>query len=154
MTSRKESSSLFQLELEEKLVRRLEEELKKTNLCNDKNIPILHVPGAVVCPDLYSEKHAILGEVHVHAGPLRAAQHHKIATDILKMILFEKDRSIVYEKYYIVCSEQEKKYLEGKSYVAAAVKLNNIKVKYYPLSDEDEKKLLAVMRLQDLREIE
>jgi hypothetical protein len=51
----------------------------------------------------------------------------------------------------IVCSEEEKSYLEGHSYVAKAAKMSDIHVLLYPLNAETEEKVRQAMEEQDLR---
>ena len=108
-------------------------------------------PSVTISPDFYSESAGIIGEVHTHYGKLRVGQRHKLAADILKMLAYETDLGRKLEKYIIVCSEEEKSYLEGHSYVAKAAKMSDIHVLLYPLNAETEEKVRQAMEEQDLR---
>lgn len=104
-----------------------------------------------VIPDFYSEKHGIVGEIHTHLGALKPAQKHKVEADILKMLTIEKACGKKFTKYIIVCSEKEKEQLtESNSYLAFTIKFYDIKVEYYPLSDELQAELEETVRKQDM----
>ena len=146
-----DSDSTFQQDMEPELIKRLEKELKLSGLHNEENVKLNNYPKTSIKPDIYSEEHMIIGEVHVHSGKMRAAQRHKLSNDIVKMILFDKDRGKTYQKYIIVCSEDEYRYLTGDSYLAAMVKEFKIHVKPYYLDEKQQKELEDVMWKQDLR---
>ena len=59
-------------------------------------------------PDFYSEEHSIIGEIFAHIGENKRGQSTKIANDILKMLLIEKDRCKSYRKMTKVCIIQIK----------------------------------------------
>lgn len=145
-----DSDSRFQLDIEAKLVSELEKVIGVKTLHNKKKILIQSEPETYFCPDIYSEEHGILGEVHVHAGPIKSGQRQKIANDILKMLLFEKTQNKEYKKYYLICSDEEDRFLHGKSYVAAAAKIYGIQILKISLSEKEKNKLQAIMTRQDL----
>ncbi len=121
---------------------------------DEKNDWVLHFksdPAVTIRPDFYSESAGVIGEVHTHYGKMRVGQRHKLAADILKMLAYEKDLGQKLEKYIIVCSEEEKRYLEGSSYVAKAARMNDIHVIEYPLKGETEEKVRQAMLDEDLR---
>ena len=102
-------------------------------------------------PDIYSKKYGIVGEIHTHLGALKSAQAHKVAADILKMLVVEKFYGKELTKYIVVCSEEEKKQLtESKSHLAFTIKYYGIKVEYYPLSAELQQELEETVKKQDL----
>lgn len=47
--------------------------------------------GVHIEPDFYFEEHSIIGEIFAHIGGNKRGQSTKIANDILKMLLIEKD---------------------------------------------------------------
>lgn len=65
-------------------------------------------------PDSYSEEHSIIGEVFAHIDRNKTGPKDKIANDILKIILFEKDRGRSFRKIIVVCDEEQEKTLTGK----------------------------------------
>ena len=103
-----------------------------------------------IVPDYYSEENHIIGEVHSHLGKLKPAQKHKVASDILKMILFDRDNS--YAKMIVVCSEEERDQLTGGSYLAEAIRQFNIKIEYFELEQNLKIKLAEAMKKQNLLE--
>ena len=103
-----------------------------------------------IVPDFYSEENHIIGEVHSHLGKLKPAQKHKVASDILKMILFDRDNS--YMKMIVVCSEEERDQLTGSSYLAEAIRQFNIKIEYFELEQSLKIKLAEAMKKQNLLE--
>lgn len=107
-------------------------------------------PSTYIVPDIYSEKHRIIGEVHVHTKKLRSAQKDKLASDILKMVLFEKEMKVKYEKVILVCGLEEKAYLEGDSYIAEAIRQYKIKIEYIELTAEQQALLEDTVKKQDL----
>lgn len=73
-------------------------------------------------PDSYSEEHSIIGKIYAHVGENKRRQSTKIANDILKMLLIEKDRCKSFRKIIVVCDEQEKRTLSGKSALAESIR--------------------------------
>lgn len=60
-----------------------------------------------ICPDFYSVENKIIGEIHAHIGRLKGAQPDKIASDVLKMLFYEKVSGCNWKKYIAVCSKEE-----------------------------------------------
>ena len=143
-----DSNSFVQTRLEDYLVGEYE---KRHNLCGIHNTGKIWLnPSTYIVPDIYSEKHRIIGEVHVHTKKLRSAQKDKLASDILKMILFEKEMSVKFEKVILVCGLEEKAYLEGDSYIAEAIRQYKIKIEYIELKPEQQALLEDTVKKQDL----
>lgn len=104
-----------------------------------------------ICPDFYSEKDYIIGEIHTHLGRLKPVQLHKIEGDILKMLLFEKgQKGVKYTKMIVVCDMQEYEQLQGKFFVAEAIRQFDIELEYISLSKERIVQLQNVMENQNL----
>jgi hypothetical protein len=101
-------------------------------------------------PDFYSEEKRIVGEIHTHKGRLKPAQRHKVAGDVLKMLLLDKVHDTTYTKYIVVCSDEEEKQLKGDSHLAFTLKTFKIEVKKITLSEELDKKLEETMKNQDM----
>ena len=102
-------------------------------------------------PDIYSEEHGIVGEIHTHIGALKSAQKHKVSADILKMLTLEKACGKKLKKYIIVCSEEEKEQLtKSNSHLAFSIKFYNIKVEYYPLTAEHKAMLEDAVKKQNM----
>lgn len=79
-----------QREAEEIIFENIKSKLKCNDLQSNVRILISKENNIWICPDFYSERKYIIGEIHTHLGKLKSAQLHKIEGDILKMLLFEK----------------------------------------------------------------
>lgn len=108
MIDTKNSSSLEQQRAEDEIFCMVEEWLGctvsrnlKVKLCNNDSV---HIE-----PDFYSEEQSVIGEIFSHIGGNKRRQSTKVANDILKMLLIEKDRCISFRKIIVVCDEQEEK---------------------------------------------
>ena len=102
-------------------------------------------------PDIYSEEHGIVGEIHTHIGALKSAQKHKVSADILKMLTLERACGKELKKYIIVCSEEEKEQLtKSNSHLAVSIRFYNINVEYYPLTAELQTKLEDAVKKQNM----
>jgi hypothetical protein len=109
--------------------------------------------------DFYNETSKIFGEVYASNFPLKSGHSRKIRTDILKMITIEKLKGVEVEKYLVltVCKKDFKNgelfndysliehgdeigklnMLGKKTWFNETLRLFNIKVLYYVLSDDD-----------------
>ncbi len=145
---RKDSDSSVQKQLEGILVAEYEKKSGFYGIHNTSKVWLN--PTTYIVPDIYSEEHKLIGEVHAHTQKLKSAQKDKLAADILKMVLFEKEQHVEFEKVILVCGQEEKTYLEGDSYVADAIKQFNIKVEYVGLTPEQETLLVKTARKQNL----
>lgn len=130
------------------IIEKLKEQLQITDLQYNKFLSLPKEKGVKIKPDFYSKKHRIIGEIHVHLGKLKPAQKDKIAADILKMHLYDPDNE--YQKYYVVCGQEEYAFLTGKSYVAAALRRYNVKPVLVQLSEDDSEWLQDTMEKQNM----
>ena len=87
-------------------------------------------------PDFYSEEFRIIGEIFAHIGSLKVGQKHKIANDILKMVLLEQATGKRYHKMIVTCDPEIVKYLNGYSYIAESVRQFDIEIISFTLSDD------------------
>ena len=115
---------------------KLKEELNINDLISNPNLILNSNPFVFIIPDFYSESAGVIGEIHAHIGRMKPSQSHKIATDVLKMLLFEKDRKTKLRKIVAVCSEEEKNQLEGQSYLAEAIRQFSIEVMLVDIGEE------------------
>lgn len=154
MEKRSQSDSKVQRNIENELFGQIQKELHGTKLVAN---PLLHYkdnPKITIKPDFYSEEDQIIGEIHAHIGRLKPAQRHKIASDILKMISFEKDYGKKFKKYYVVCDEVEYSQLTKDSYLSETIKQFEVKVILLDLNDELHCSLRRAMEEQDLMKYE
>ena len=94
-----DSKSDVQVEIEAIMLREIQKELRDDTIVKPDSLP-LDTDGTVyICPDFYSEENKTIGEIHAHIGRLKGSQPDKIASDVLKMLLFEKEQGIKYKKY-------------------------------------------------------
>ena len=142
--------------IEEKLFECIRQIIPDVDLISNADVPLLLTPGTSIRPDFYSEAGAVIGEVFAHRGTLKPGQKHKIAMDILKMLLLEEDRGSGYKKYIVVCSSAVQGYLEGKSALAAACKQFGIRVLNLEkeLSQSDIEMLESAQRRQNFYPID
>ena len=100
-------------------------------------------------PDFYSAERGIIGEIHAHVGRLISAQLDKIASDILKMLLFDRDSGRIHEKYIVVCDQDEYNQLSATSSVSEIIRQFNIRLLCFDLGKETCDRILKAMRKQN-----
>ena len=150
MEKRTDSRSDIQLYLEQKILRRVREELNDSSLESlEEDLP-LNDEGVSIHPDFYSETTRTIGEIHTHLGRLKGSQPDKIASDVLKLLLFDKVRKVKFKKYIVVCNDEEYKQLTGKSSLALAIRKFRVRVMKVTLDDEDYEVLRLCMKRQNL----
>lgn len=155
------SDSLTQRNVEDEIFKKLEkfpkiqEKLGSKELKKDE-FPIGSVKFQV---DFYNEECGIFGEIYASNFPLKSGHSRKIRTDILKMITIEKLKKVDVEKY-LVLTVHKKDFKNGelfkdysliehgdeigklnmlgkKTWFNETLRLFNIKVLYYVLSEKD-----------------
>ena len=117
-----------QMRIEQKLFSAIKRKLGDDTLVANADLSLSNTPGATIRPDFYSEANRIIGEIFAHRGNVKVGQSHKIAEDILKMLLFEKDRGCSFKKILVVCSAELERYLHGKSKMSAACQQFGIEI--------------------------
>lgn len=143
------SDSSVQCEIENILFCRIQSEL---NLKLEKNpvITLTNNSDIKIQPDFFSAEAKVIGEIHSHIGWLKPAQSKKIAADILKILLLEKDLGEKFDKYIVVCSDDENKQLRGSSFIAEVIRQYEIKIRFFELSEADRISLENAMEGQNL----
>ena len=106
MADTKKSSSLEQQMAEDEIFCMVEDWLG-CKVSRNPKIKMNNNDKVHIEPDFYSEEHSIIGEIFAHIGENKRGQSTKIANDILKMLLIEKDRCKSYRKIIVVWDEQE-----------------------------------------------
>lgn len=150
MSTKHRSNSDLQVKIEKTQIKELEKLLNCSDLSNDAFIYFKGDDSSRIKPDIYSEKHHIIGEVYTHLGKLKPSQIHKVTSDILKLILFNEDSGSNFEMYYVVCDQVAKESMLKNSVIRNAVRLYKIHVECIPLSESMQDKLKETMRKQDL----
>lgn len=151
MKKRYLSDSNVQCNIEKYIFDEIKKKLLCENLQSNVILTLSEENNIRICPDFYSEKDLIIGEIHTHLGRLKPAQLHKIEGDILKMLLFEKgQKGVKYTKMIVVCDIQEYVQLQGKSFVAEAIRQFDIKLACIPLKAEQIDQLKNAMKNQNL----
>ena len=140
-----QSSSAYQQEMENTIFARIQRILGP-GLISNALVPVNSADGIYIKPDFYSEERRIIGEIHTHAGRLKGAQPKKIAGDILKMLLHDQVNQCKFEKYIVVCAQEEHDQLTGNSALAEAIRQFHIHVLLIPLNENERKTLQAVMK--------
>ena len=150
MEKRTLSNSDAQAEAEAKQIEDLLKWLSAADLKVNKVVTLKRNPKVTVKPDFYSESAGIIGEIHTHYGKMLPAQQHKVAADVLKMLLFEQDLGRKLQKFIVVCSQKEYDWLTGNSYVAQAARMNGIEVILNPLDEKLEELVKKARKGQNL----
>lgn len=150
MTKFMNGDSSTQQEIENDLFKAFCEKYHYDTLEQNPTIYLNEEKTVYIKPDFYSEEKRIVGEIHTHKGRLKPAQRHKVAGDILKMLLLDKVHDTTYTKYIVVCSDEEEKQLKGSSHLAFTLKTFEIEVEKITLSEELDKKLEETMKNQDM----
>ena len=150
MVKRLDSKSDVQVDLENYIIKRVREILGNIEISSSPTIILNADNKSIICPDFFSEKEKIIGEIHAHEGRLKSSQQDKIASDILKMILYEKTSGLSYTKYIVVCGKEEYEQLNGKSYLAEAIREYGIILLYVEIPEEARMQLKETMLKQDL----
>ena len=153
MSKKVDSNSEVQARMEKVIFKKVKKEkLFDGSLYKPTQPIIIDSEGLTyIIPDFYSKESKVIGEIHSHIGRLKSSQMHKIANDILKMLLHDKIKGEPYKKYIAVCDKEEYTQLkEGKSFVATAIKGFNIEVLYVELEKSDYEELANAMKKQNL----
>ena len=143
MADTKKSSSLEQQMAEDEIFCMVEDWLG-CKVSRNPKIKMNNNDKVHIEPDFYSEEHSIIGEIFAHIGENKRGQSTKIANDILKMLLIEKDRCKSYRKIIVVCDEQEERTLSGKSALAESIRQFGIELKRVEISNELRENRLSV----------
>ena len=150
MTKFMNGDSSTQQEIENDLFKAFCEKYHYDTLEQNPTIYLNEEKTVYIKPDFYSEEKRIVGEIHTHKGSLKPAQRHKVAGDVLKMLLLDKVHDTTYTKYIVVCSDEEEKQLKGSSHLAFTLKTFEIEVEKITLPEELDKKLEETMKNQDM----
>jgi len=145
MNKTMKSSSHEQREIERYAFAEMEKMLQVSLQSNPK---VFLAEGVHIEPDFYSEEEKIVGEIFAHHGKTKGGQNHKVAQDILKMLLLEKMQGITYRKYLVVCDKDMEKVLTGKSALAESIRQYDIKLICVELPKELRNKILEAQNRQ------
>lgn len=145
MNKTMKSSSHEQREIERYAFAEMEKMLQVSLQSNPK---VFLAEGVHIEPDFYSEEEKIVGEIFAHHGKTKGGQNHKVAQDILKMLLLEKMQGITYRKYLVVCDKDMEKVLTGKSTLAESIRQYDIKLICVELPKELRNKILEAQNRQ------
>jgi len=146
------SSSKEQQMAEEEILKQLfsDQNWCMDNFCINESISLGKNVSVCICPDFYSEKDGIIGEIHSHVGKLKPSQAHKISADILKMLLFEKVRHIKLRKMLVVCSEDEAAQLSGNSHLGEAIRQFGIELVCVHVQQDTYDRLVLAQKRQKM----
>ncbi|MCR5607660.1 MAG: hypothetical protein K6G26_01190, partial [Lachnospiraceae bacterium] len=114
------------------------------------NIQLYISDNNYIVPDFYSEGCGAIGEIYVHIGKLKSSQQDKIASDILKMLSYEKISNKSLTKYVVIRDNVLNKQLTGKSFLAESIRIFGIKLLNINIDDTLRDELLKTMKRQDI----
>ena len=145
MQSTHKSSSIEQMSAEEYVFSVIQKELC---VGLEKN-PKINVAGKTyIQPDFYSEENRIIGEIFAHIGSLKVGQKHKIAHDILKMLLLEKATGETFRKMIVVCDKEVHRALRGYSALAESFTQFGVELRCVELDEGRRREVLAAQKRQ------
>ena len=132
-----------------------------SSFIENKELSINKEGKIIIRPDFYSSENKIIGEIHAHIGRLKGSQPDKIASDVLKMVLYEKVNGCKWNKYIAVCCKEELEQLKGKSFLAEeiengkktfseAIREYKVEVLYIDLPENLRFELAECMKRQNL----
>ena len=149
MSTSQKSSSIEQTRAEEKIFALVEKEL---NIHLEKNpkLYLINNKYTYIQPDFYSAKYHIVGEIFAHIGKPKKAQDNKIANDILKMLLLEKNEGHQYRKIIVVCDEQEEKKLKGASALSESIRQFGVEILYIQIDEQLRQEILNAQERQKM----
>ena len=139
------SSSHEQREIERYVFAEMEDMLQVSLQNNPK---VFLAEGVHIEPDFYSKEEKIVGEIFAHHGKTKGGQNHKVAQDILKMLLLEKMQGITYRKFLVICDKQMEKVLTGKSALAESIRQFDVQLLCVELPEELSDRILNAQRRQ------
>lgn len=113
---------------EEEIFEHLSNSTGISDLKSNPDLPLNGDDRTFIRPNIYSRSERIIGEIHSHIGRLKPAQLHKIAADLLKMLLYDKTSGITHRKWIVVCSKEEEEQLKGGSYLAEAIRQFDVEI--------------------------
>ena len=130
------SSSVEQMRAEEEIFEHLSNSTGISDLKSDPDLALNGDDGTFIRPDIYSMSERIIGEIHSHIGRLKPSQLHKVAADLLKMLLYDKTSGVTHRKWIVVCSKEEEEQLKGGSYLAEAIRQFDVEIIRVDISTE------------------
>ena len=104
--------------------------------------------GAKLRVDGINHEHRILCEVYSRIGRLRGAQPHKLASDMLKLLLAERHLGGSWRKIICLADEEAARCLRGRSWLAEAGKKMGFEVRAVELPPPLRGRILAAQRRQ------
>ncbi|MBQ8799662.1 MAG: hypothetical protein IJZ55_08870 [Lachnospiraceae bacterium] len=102
----------------------------------------VYVGDAHIEPDFINEDEKIVGEIFAHIGTLLEGQKRKLAQDVLKMLLLERNRNVVFRKIIVVCDKAVYTFLTGKSWLAECISEFGVEIKFWEISEEERKNII------------
>jgi len=87
-----------------------------------------------------SDDKQVFVEIFAHQGPLKGGQRHKVATDVLKLITIGREYPDA-QLMIAVTDETAAASLKSTSWLAAALRLWDIKVEVVPIKDDTRTQL-------------
>lgn len=90
MTKYNNCKSDVQQNIERYMFEQIKIRFEDSSFIENKELSINKEGKIIIRPDFYSSENKIIGEIHAHIGRLKGSQPDKIASDVLKMVLYEK----------------------------------------------------------------
>lgn len=138
------SDSLEQREAEIVILERSNKE-RGYSLAGD-SVPV--GDGAVVKVDGIDRERRVLCEVYSRIGKLKGSQPHKIASDMLKLMLAERGLGGMWHKLICLVDTEAAKCFDGKSWLAVAASRMGFEVVIVEFPSAIRERLLSARRRQ------
>jgi len=106
--------------------------------------------GVAVQLDGFSREHQTLCEVYCRIGALKGSQPDKLASDMLKLVLVERELGGGWRKILCMADAMAAKSLQGRSWLAAATRAMSFEVVVLELPAEVMRSITAAQDRQKM----
>lgn len=138
------------------LEQRTAEDLVRDWLSAELKAPLSH--GAVTLQnsncsvqiDGYNEEAKVACEIYCRVGALKGSQPDKIASDILKLMLVEKDKGGTWTKIICFVDEEAANVLNKKSWLSEIARQTGVQCRIAPIEEAAKQKILAAQGRQKM----
>lgn len=137
------SDSSEQQTAEEYMLKSLE---KNLGICFDPETALPIEVG--VQPDAIDPINKVIVEAYARIGEVKGAQLNKIKGDILKLAFIEKKLGKGWRKIMCFASNEAAKYVQGKSWVAEAVRIFGVEIQVVHLPLEQRNNVVSAQKRQ------
>lgn len=115
---------------------------------NLKSCKLHLVDKTYVQCDGIDESAKCICEIYAHIGALKAAQKHKLSTDLLKMLLVERVKGSSWRKIYCFADKTAAAELQGSSWRSLISSALDVEIHSFDLPEEEKQKIINAQKRQ------